>query len=115
MISEAEKASGAQPVHREILGEIEEKRSYRRSTLVLALPRMKKMIRKIRGLMHDGDVDAQRGAASPLHLLLPNHLQQARGTKTGDWIGYSHGLALKDPARYRNSQCRVSQMPDFHK
>jgi hypothetical protein len=61
MISEAEKTSVAQPVHRESLGEMEQKRSYRRSTLVLALPRMRKMKRKIRGLMHDGDVDAQRG------------------------------------------------------
>jgi hypothetical protein len=24
-------------------------------------------------------------------------------------------LTLKNPARHRNPQCRISQMPDFHK
>jgi len=43
------------------------------------------------------------------------YLQQARGTKTGDWIGYLHRLTLKNPARHRNPQCCVTQMPKFHK
>ena len=41
-------------------------------------------------------------------------LQQARGTKTGDRIGYLHWLTPKDPARHRNPQCCITQMPDFH-
>lgn len=41
-------------------------------------------------------------------------LQQARGTKTGDRIGYLHWLTSKNPARHRNPQCCITQMPDFH-
>src|SRR5271157_102875 len=42
MISVAEKRGRTQPVHMESLGEIERKRSYRRDTVVLALPEMGK-------------------------------------------------------------------------
>jgi len=41
-------------------------------------------------------------------------LQQARGTKTGDRIGYLHWLTSKNPARHRNPQRCITQMPDFH-
>src|SRR5260370_7584699 len=41
-------------------------------------------------------------------------LQQARGTKTGNRIGYRHCLTLKNPARHPNSQRRITQMPNFH-
>jgi|GEM_PF-4087175 len=56
--------------------------------------------------------EAQRGRAQAL--LTNCYLQQARVTKTGDRIGYPHWLTLKNPARHRNPQCRITQMPEFH-
>jgi hypothetical protein len=59
-------------------------------------------------------IEATRNGArpKPFHQLL---LQQARSTETVDRIGYLHWLALKNPACHRNSQRRISQMPDFHR
>src|ERR1039457_331323 len=88
---------------------MERKRSYERDTLVLALPGM------AMGKGHGrAQIEATRNGARPCPLF-QSSLQQARGTKTGDWIGYRRWLTLKNPARHRNSQCRVCQMPDFHK
>jgi len=56
--------------------------------------------------------DAQRGRAQAL--LTNRYLQQTRGTKTGDRIGYLHWLTLKNPARHRNPQCHITEMPKFH-
>jgi hypothetical protein len=62
-----------------------------------------------------GALEATRNGARPCPLFTNYYLQQARGAKTGDRIGYLHWLTLKNPARHRNPQCRITQMPDFHK
>jgi hypothetical protein len=41
-------------------------------------------------------------------------LQQARGAKALNGIRYSYRLTLKNAARHRHCQSRVSQMPDLH-
>jgi hypothetical protein len=103
---------GTQRAHRESLGEMERKRSYRKDTMVLALPELAQEGWK-RGM---GALRSKRRATGarpcPFHQWC---LQQARGTETGDRIGYLHWLTLKNPARHRNPQCRISQMPKFHK
>src|ERR1035441_1462190 len=43
----------------------------------------------------------------------PGNLQQARTAKTLNRID-CHGLPLKNPARYGNSQRRIAKMPDSH-
>jgi hypothetical protein len=59
---------------------------------------------------------SRRRATGRVHAPFTNHyLQQARGTETGDRIGYPHWLTLENPACHRNPQCRVTQMPEFHK
>src|ERR1700687_846753 len=106
MISVAERRVGAQRVHTESLGEMERKRSYRRDTLVLALPGM--------GKGH-GRAQIEGRATGRPSPFTNRYLQQARGTKTGDRIGYRHWLTFKNPARHRNPQCRITQKPEFHK
>ena len=68
------------------LGEMEGKRSYRRDTVVLALPGMAKEMGK-GAWTRTNRSEAQRGAPMPFN---PLTLQQARGTETGDRIGYLH-------------------------
>ena len=58
-------------------------------------------------------IEATRNGARPCPLF--QSLQQARASKTGYRIANRRWLTLKNPARHRNSQCRISQMPDFHK
>jgi hypothetical protein len=110
MNSIAEAREGAQRVHRESLGEMEEKRSYRRDTVVLALLELVTGAGEKSVDARSSRSDAQRGASTLFY-----QLQQARGTETGDRIAYWHWLTLKNPARHRNSQRRICQMPDFHK
>ena len=65
-----------------------------------------------------GALETKRRATGRAHAGVTSHvcnLKQSGGTKTGDWIGYLHWLTLKNPARHRNPQCRITQMPDFHK
>jgi hypothetical protein len=59
-------------------------------------------------------IEATRNGARPC-LFHQCFLQQTRPTETGDRIGYLHWLTLENPARHRNPQCRISQMPKFHK
>ena len=42
-------------------------------------------------------------------------LQQARTPETLNRICYRQRLTLENPARHRDSQCRIAQMPEFHK
>jgi len=58
-------------------------------------------------------IEATRNGARPCPFQC--YLQQARATETGYGISYLHWLTLKNPARHRNPQCRITQMPDFHK
>ena len=104
---EAEELFRPQLVHKGSLGEMEQKRSYRRNTSVLALPGMKEGAR----IPTKARTVDNRVTSAPSGV----QLKQARGTKTGNRIGYRHRLTLKNPARHRNPQCRVCQMPDFHK
>src|SRR6202795_4287341 len=90
---------------------MEQKKSYRRCTVVLALPGTGKEDRR-NGLGH-AQIEATRNGARPSPFT-NCYLQQARGTETGNRIGYTHWLTLKNPARHRNPQCRITQMPDFH-
>jgi hypothetical protein len=112
--------------HKKSLGEMEGKRSYRRDTKVSALPRRGKQTGKEPGSLRSearatGHIQAlsQRVQRSRLMPSVTStdvmNLQQARGTKTRDRIGYLHWLPLEYPACHRNPQCRVCQMPDFHK
>src|SRR5271166_6716738 len=59
-------------------------------------------------------IEATRNGARPSPFT-SHYLQQARGTKTGNGIDYLHWLTLENPARHRNPQCRISQMPEFHR
>src|SRR5450755_104316 len=111
--------------HKKSLGEMEGKRTYRRYTEVSALPRRPNRLGK--SLDPLDPKCAQQGTSKLFHRefnaeLMPSvtstdvmNLQQARSTKTRDRIGYLHWLPLKYPACHRNPQCRVCQMPDFHK
>ncbi len=102
----AERRLRAQRVHKQSLGEMERKRSYRRDTVVLALPEFgKKKMGKGHGR---AQIEARRNGARPCPSDPIAYLQQARGTKTGDRIGYRHWLTLKNPACHRNPQCRIS-------
>lgn len=58
-----------QRVHLKSLGEMEQKRSYRRDTKVLALPGMATKNGK-RAWTRSSRSDAQRGAPTPFHQLL---------------------------------------------
>jgi hypothetical protein len=66
--------------------------------------------------MGEGD-DALRSKrrATGRVVVLPFHrkLQQARTAKTLNRID-CHGLPLKNPARYGNSQRRIAKVPDSH-
>src|SRR5271157_539818 len=114
MISVAEQHIGTQRVHTKSLGELERKRSYRRDTAVLALPCWERVRQKRMGKGHERALRSKQRATGRGHALSRCCLQQARGTKTGDRIGYPDWLPLKNPACHRNPQCRVCQMPDFH-
>jgi hypothetical protein len=125
MISVAEERVRAQLVLRESLGETERKRSYRRDTVVLALPELafrvgnsgwQPDLTKPSQVKEQGrpQIEATRNGARPCSFS-GCYLQQARGTETGDRIGYLHWLPLKNPACHRNPQRRITQMPDFHK
>lgn len=50
-------------------------------------------------------LESKRRATGRVQALffLQSNLKQARGTKTGDWIGCLHRLTLKNPARHRDS------------
>jgi hypothetical protein len=54
-------------------------------------------------------------ATGRAHVLFIRRCLQARNTETGNRITYRCGLTLKHPARHRNSQRRIAQMPKFHK
>jgi hypothetical protein len=116
MISMADQALARSAVHTESLGEMKEKKSYRRDTLVLVLPGS--AIRVDDETMGKGlaraQIEASRNGARPSPLA-SCCLQQARSTKTGDRIGYLHWLPLEYPASHRYPQRCISQMPDFHK
>src|ERR1700674_5376829 len=111
MISVAERRVRAQRDHIERLGEMERKKSYRRDTVVLALLGTGKWHR--RNGHGRAQIEATRNGARPSPFTYC-YLQQDRGTETGDRIGYSHWLTLKNPAQHRNPQCRITQMRDFH-
>ena len=70
----------------ESLGEMKGKKSYRRDTVVLALPGLAEEMGK-GAWTRSNRSEAQRDAPMPFN---PSTLQQARGTKTGDRIGYPH-------------------------
>jgi hypothetical protein len=42
-------------------------------------------------------------------------LQETGGAETADWIGYRNWLTFEDPTCHRNAQCRVTEMPQFHR
>ncbi len=78
-------------------------------TMVVALPRQGSGRAKEKARA-SGTIVAHNGAPHARATVL----QQARGTKTSNWIRQRHGLPLKNPTSHRKPQRRIAQMNDSH-
>src|SRR5215472_11183162 len=59
--------------------------------------------------------EATRNGVAAQGLGQTRMLQETGGAETADRIGYRNWLTFKDPTCHRNAQCRVTEMPQFHR